>query len=100
VTKKPTKGGGGGAAARKSGKAAKDPNKPKRPASAFFVFMYFSYSIFLFFVIILAKWKNKLCFFLNEIFIIDCREEFREQYKREHPKNKSVAAVSIQLLLV
>uniref|UniRef100_A0A2K2AMD2 HMG box domain-containing protein n=1 Tax=Populus trichocarpa TaxID=3694 RepID=A0A2K2AMD2_POPTR len=59
VTKKPTKGGGGGAAARKSGKAAKDPNKPKRPASAFFVFM----------------------------------EEFREQYKREHPKNKSVAAV-------
>ncbi|KAI5590232.1 hypothetical protein BDE02_05G215700 [Populus trichocarpa] len=59
VTKKPTKGGGGAAAARKSGKAAKDPNKPKRPASAFFVFM----------------------------------EEFREQYKREHPKNKSVAAV-------
>ncbi|KAJ6931699.1 hypothetical protein NC652_015014 [Populus alba x Populus x berolinensis] len=58
VNKKPTK-GGGAAAARKSGKAAKDPNKPKRPASAFFVFM----------------------------------EEFREQYKREHPKNKSVAAV-------
>lgn len=24
----------------KKGKAAKDPNKPKRPASAFFVFMY------------------------------------------------------------
>ncbi|XVE56289.1 hypothetical protein DITRI_Ditri03aG0226700 [Diplodiscus trichospermus] len=48
-----TKGG------RKSGKAAKDPNKPKRPASAFFVFM----------------------------------EEFREQYKKDHPKNKSVAAV-------
>ncbi|KAK8624468.1 hypothetical protein V6N13_065812 [Hibiscus sabdariffa] len=42
-----------------SGKAAKDPNKPKRPASAFFVFM----------------------------------EEFRVQYKKEHPKNKSVAAV-------
>lgn len=34
VNKKPAKGGG-----RKSGKAAKDPNKPKRPASAFFVFM-------------------------------------------------------------
>ncbi|GLT94528.1 hypothetical protein SLE2022_122650 [Rubroshorea leprosula] len=46
-------------APKKSGKAAKDPNKPKRPASAFFVFM----------------------------------EEFREQYKKEHPKNKSVAAV-------
>ncbi|KAB5557784.1 hypothetical protein DKX38_008693 [Salix brachista] len=58
VNKKPTK-GGGAAAARKSGKAAKDPNKPKRPASAFFVFM----------------------------------EEFRELYKKEHPKNKSVAAV-------
>ncbi|XVF63524.1 hypothetical protein PTKIN_Ptkin09bG0093500 [Pterospermum kingtungense] len=43
---------------KKSGKAAKDPNKPKRPASAFFVFM----------------------------------EEFREQYKKDHPKNKSVAA--------
>ncbi|XP_076888369.1 HMG1/2-like protein [Bidens hawaiensis] len=40
-------------------KAAKDPNKPKRPASAFFVFM----------------------------------EEFRKQYKAEHPENKSVAAV-------
>ncbi|KAK4841136.1 hypothetical protein QYF36_026856 [Acer negundo] len=38
---------------------AKDPNKPKRPASAFFVFM----------------------------------EEFRQQYKKEHPNNKSVAAV-------
>ncbi|GAY49271.1 hypothetical protein CUMW_117920 [Citrus unshiu] len=52
VNKKPAKAG------RKSGKAAKDPNKPKRPASAFFVFM----------------------------------EEFREQYKKDHPKNKSVAA--------
>ncbi|XP_021902691.1 high mobility group B protein 3-like [Carica papaya] len=53
VNKKPAKGG------KKAGKAAKDPNKPKRPASAFFVFM----------------------------------EEFREQYKKDHPKNKSVAAV-------
>ncbi|CAE5958081.1 unnamed protein product [Arabidopsis arenosa] len=50
VTKKPAKGGKG---------AAKDPNKPKRPSSAFFVFM----------------------------------EDFRETYKKEHPKNKSVAAV-------
>ncbi|KAL7615463.1 hypothetical protein Lser_V15G05942 [Lactuca serriola] len=41
------------------GKAAKDPNKPKRPASAFFVFM----------------------------------EDFREQFKEDHPDNKSVAAV-------
>ncbi|XP_038715542.1 high mobility group B protein 3-like [Tripterygium wilfordii] len=48
-----------GKAVSKSGKAAKDPNKPKRPASAFFVFM----------------------------------EDFRETYKKEHPKNKSVAAV-------
>ena len=54
VNKKPQKAGG-----RKAGKAAKDPNKPKRPASAFFVFM----------------------------------EEFRESYKKDHPKNKSVAAV-------
>ncbi|CAN0924264.1 High mobility group B protein 3 [Linum grandiflorum] len=50
VAKKPTK---------VSGKAAKDPNKPKRPPSAFFVFM----------------------------------EDFRVQFKKEHPKNKSVAAV-------
>ncbi|XVF59896.1 hypothetical protein PTKIN_Ptkin07bG0312700 [Pterospermum kingtungense] len=44
---------------KRAKKAAKDPNKPKRPASAFFVFM----------------------------------EEFRKQYKEEHPDNKSVSAV-------
>ncbi|GMI91399.1 high mobility group B3 [Hibiscus trionum] len=54
VNKKPT-----AKAGKKAGKAAKDPNKPKRPASAFFVFM----------------------------------EEFRVQYKKEHPKNNSVAVV-------
>ncbi|CAL9027360.1 unnamed protein product [Prunus brigantina] len=48
-----------GASKRTSKKAGKDPNKPKRPASAFFVFM----------------------------------EDFREKYKKEHPNNKSVAAV-------
>ncbi|CAN6680597.1 unnamed protein product [Malus baccata var. baccata] len=42
-----------------SKKAAKDPNKPKRPASAFFVFM----------------------------------EDFRVKFKKDHPNNKSVAAV-------
>ncbi|KAM5546979.1 hypothetical protein ABKV19_001483 [Rosa sericea] len=46
-------------ASKPAKKAGKDPNKPKRPASAFFVFM----------------------------------EEFREKYKKEHPNNKSVAAV-------
>ncbi|XP_019423915.1 PREDICTED: HMG1/2-like protein isoform X1 [Lupinus angustifolius] len=40
-------------------KAAKDPNKPKRPPSAFFVFM----------------------------------ADFREEFKKENPNNKSVAAV-------
>ncbi|KAL1219737.1 High mobility group B protein 3 [Cardamine amara subsp. amara] len=50
VNKKPAKGGKA---------AAKDPNKPKRPSSAFFVFM----------------------------------EDFRQTFKEEHPKNKSVAAV-------
>ncbi|MED6133778.1 High mobility group [Stylosanthes scabra] len=39
--------------------AAKDPNKPKRPPSAFFVFM----------------------------------SDFREEYKKENPNNKSVAVV-------
>ncbi|KAL9260900.1 High mobility group B protein 3-like protein [Drosera capensis] len=44
----------------KRGKGAeKDPNKPKRPPSAFFVFM----------------------------------EEFREEYKKKHPGNKSVATI-------
>ncbi|KAF5455629.1 hypothetical protein F2P56_025184 [Juglans regia] len=46
-------------ASTKKGKAAKDPNKPKRPASAFFVFM----------------------------------EEFRKQFNKDHPDNKSVSAV-------
>ncbi|KAJ0247729.1 High mobility group B protein 2 [Hirschfeldia incana] len=53
VAKKPAKAAGRGKA------AAKDPNKPKRPASAFFVFM----------------------------------EDFRQTYKKDHPNNKSVAAV-------
>ncbi|XP_068323414.1 high mobility group B protein 3-like [Pyrus communis] len=48
-----------GASKKPAKKAGKDPNKPKRPASAFFVFM----------------------------------EEFREKYKKDHPNNKSVAAV-------
>ncbi|KAK7250762.1 hypothetical protein RIF29_33420 [Crotalaria pallida] len=51
---------GAGTGSKQSKKAAKDPNKPKRPPSAFFVFM----------------------------------SEFREQYKKEHPQNKSVAVVS------
>ncbi|XVF23377.1 hypothetical protein REPUB_Repub13aG0033200 [Reevesia pubescens] len=51
-----SKGAGSG---KRGKKAAKDPNKPKRPASAFFIFM----------------------------------EEYREQYKEEHPDNKSVSAI-------
>ncbi|OIW09624.1 hypothetical protein TanjilG_28223 [Lupinus angustifolius] len=51
---------GAGSGNKKSKKAAKDPNKPKRPPSAFFVFM----------------------------------SEFREQYKKDFPENKSVANVS------
>ncbi|NP_001351851.1 HMG1/2-like protein [Cicer arietinum] len=50
---------GAGTGTKQSKKAAKDPNKPKRPPSAFFVFM----------------------------------SDFREQYKKDHPNNKSVAAV-------
>ncbi|MED6204053.1 hypothetical protein PIB30_119240 [Stylosanthes scabra] len=49
----------GAGTGRKQAKKAKDPNKPKRPPSAFFVFM----------------------------------SEFREQFKKEHPNNKSVAVV-------
>ncbi|XP_010530997.1 PREDICTED: high mobility group B protein 4-like [Tarenaya hassleriana] len=43
----------------KPGKKVKDPNKPKRPPSAFFVFL----------------------------------EEFRREFNKANPKNKSVAAV-------
>ncbi|KAL5054526.1 hypothetical protein RYX36_035208, partial [Vicia faba] len=50
---------GVGIGRKQTKKAAKDPNKPNRPPSAFFVFM----------------------------------DDFREQYKRDHPNNKSVAAV-------
>ncbi|CAM8876446.1 unnamed protein product [Rhodiola kirilowii] len=53
------KGAGTQKTSKASRKAAKDPDMPKRPASAFFVFM----------------------------------EDFRKQYKEEHPNNKSVAAV-------
>ncbi|KAH9710620.1 High mobility group B protein 4 [Citrus sinensis] len=52
-------------------KAAKDPNKPKRPPSAFFVFIVLNLNLFL----------TKL------------REEFRKQFKEAHPNNKSVATV-------
>ncbi|CAA6655143.1 unnamed protein product [Spirodela intermedia] len=45
--------------ARKEKRAKKDPNKPKRPPSAFFVFL----------------------------------EEFRKQFKQEHPNVKAVSAV-------
>ncbi|XP_019420841.1 PREDICTED: HMG1/2-like protein [Lupinus angustifolius] len=51
---------GGGSGNKQSKKAAKDPNKPKRPPTPFFVFM----------------------------------SEFREQYKKDFPENKSVANVS------
>ncbi|KAK7252632.1 hypothetical protein RIF29_36719 [Crotalaria pallida] len=50
---------GAGTGRKQGKKAAKDPNKPKRPPSAFFVYM----------------------------------SEFREQFKKENPNNKSVAAV-------
>ncbi|GMY28084.1 HMG1/2-like protein [Fagus crenata] len=53
------KGGASTKPAARKGKAAKDPNKPKRPPSAFFVFM----------------------------------EDFRKQFNKEHPDNKSVSAV-------
>ncbi|CAM8947451.1 unnamed protein product [Rhodiola kirilowii] len=53
------KGAGAQKTSKSARKAAKDPDMPKRPASAFFVFM----------------------------------EDFRKQYKEEHPNNKSVAAV-------
>ncbi|KAK7243647.1 hypothetical protein RIF29_38453 [Crotalaria pallida] len=49
---------GAGTGRKQGKKAAKDPNKPKRPPSAFFVYM----------------------------------SEFREQFKKENPNNKSVAA--------
>ncbi|KAG7033772.1 High mobility group B protein 1, partial [Cucurbita argyrosperma subsp. argyrosperma] len=56
---------------KKELKALKDPNKPKRPPSAFFVFLKFS-----------------------DLFeILYNSEEFRQEYKRENPNVKAVSAV-------
>ncbi|KAL0432789.1 UNVERIFIED_CONTAM: HMG1/2-like protein [Sesamum latifolium] len=77
---------------KKEKKAAKDPNKPKRPPSAFFVFVCIitldapSYPVDLVCFIIDA---SNLLYHPNKI----CREDFRKQYKEKHPNNKSVAAV-------
>ncbi|KAK2966842.1 hypothetical protein RJ640_027801 [Escallonia rubra] len=66
------RGGGGDRAgkkpATKKAKAVKDPNKPKRPASAFFVF-------------------------ISDVIFDEYREEFRKTYKEKHPNNKSVSVV-------
>lgn len=79
-----------GGETKKAKKAAKDPNKPKRPPSAFFVFMYDTLDS------ILACYRSiKLYFqFLSVAFVYQYREEFRKTYKEKHPNNKSVAAVS------
>ncbi|KAJ6684605.1 HIGH MOBILITY GROUP B PROTEIN 2-LIKE [Salix purpurea] len=40
----------------------------------------------------LSLWKTLRSYKQNRV-DFDCREDFRETYKKEHPKNKSVAAV-------
>ena len=64
---------GAGAGRKQSKKAAKDPNKPKRPPSAFFVFMYgFSFafdteSVFVSFRFVLIFF---FCVLAIEVFVI------------------------------
>lgn len=80
---------GGKKPAVKKGKPTKDPNKPKRPASAFFVFMYGAYFCCNPFcsIIYFVLRVNFVSFFIR-------REDFRKTYKEKHPNNKSVSAVS------
>ena len=76
---------GTGAAGRKqSKKAAKVPNKRKRPPSVFFIFMYrFLFAFDTEFVFISFRF---FCVLAIEVFVIVWfRSEFREQFKKEHP---------------
>ncbi|KAL2895194.1 High mobility group B protein 3 [Bienertia sinuspersici] len=76
-------------AAAKKGKPAKDPNKPKRPPSAFFVFMYAPVLV----IFLHLPHKYLLPTLKLTCFCKYTREEFRVTYKQKHPNNKSVAAV-------
>ncbi|RZR93820.1 hypothetical protein BHM03_00022398, partial [Ensete ventricosum] len=67
-------------------KAAKDPNKPKRPASAFFVFMWVLLSVFL------ASMIDCLTYVV--LLVWNGREEFRKSFKEKNPNNKSVSVVN------
>lgn len=73
-------------------RATKDPNKPKRPPSAFFVFLYVSFhfvrAIYLQHLVILVSCKLIWLMLLPS-------EEFRKTFKKENPNVKAVSAVSI-----
>ena len=86
--------GKGAGTAKRAKKVSKDPNKPKRPASAFFVFMYNIFSTENFYRFILAAIQILILIICLCGWMIKWREEFRKQYKEEHPDNKSVSAVS------
>lgn len=80
---------GGKKPAVKKGKPVKDPNKPKRPASAFFVFMYGVLPV-VFCIFRVCDFVS----FLIRFHVFISREDFRKTYKEKHPNNKSVSAVS------
>ncbi|KAK6943514.1 High mobility group box domain [Dillenia turbinata] len=90
--KAPIKADTGKRQVKKDKKAKKDPNMPKRPASAFFVFLYV---IALFMVSV-----GQSLLQLTLIIALDCqyhvdgyREEFRKTFKKENPNVKAVSAV-------
>ncbi|KZV40749.1 hypothetical protein F511_29302 [Dorcoceras hygrometricum] len=84
---------------KKEKRAAKDPNKPKRPPSAFFVFMSVNdisgILLKLFIAILLVKNCNFYhnASYGNLSYNTWCREDFRKQYKEKHPNTKSVAVI-------
>jgi high mobility group protein B3 len=71
-------------------KAEKDPNKPKRPPSAFFVFMSVLDSCG--FGVLRVRCEFVL---IDFVCFVLCREGFRKEYKEQHPNVKQVSVVRI-----
>ncbi|RYR15997.1 hypothetical protein Ahy_B04g072982 isoform A [Arachis hypogaea] len=74
----------------RSKKAKKDPNKPKRPPSAFFVFLFVSKSLSLcyFKLLLISSFREP-----SDYLLLCDSEEFRKTFKAENPHVKAVSAV-------
>lgn len=78
-------------------KKGKDPNKPKRPPTAFFLFMYglpislFHTWVLLFVLFYCFVW----CVCWEDVSYVRFRDDFRKEFKEAHPGNKDVKMVQI-----